>query len=83
MPDQSESLDGVRTYFAYNREAILRDVSVALLWTGSLAFMVDKIDWPMWTFFLIYFGVWYLYLQAVPPWESPDRTTAENESGSK
>lgn len=71
MSDRSSST-GYRAYIDHNREAIMRDVSVALLWTATVAFLVERMDWPMWSFFLIYFGLWAIYLQAVPSWESPE-----------
>ena len=61
----------LRAYVRHNQKAILRDVSVALLWTASIAFMVDQFQWPLWSFFVIYFGIWYVYLHAVPAWEDP------------
>lgn len=79
MSEESDE-SGFRAYFEHNREAILRDVSVALLWTGAIAFMVDQLDWPLWSFFTIYFGVWYIYLQAVPAWESLAEAEATNDS---
>lgn len=68
----------LRAYVEHNRKAILRDMSVALLWTGAIAFMVDQLEWPLWTFFTIYFGVWYIYMQAVPSWEKPPRAGTDS-----
>lgn len=68
----------LRAYIELNRKAILRDISVALLWTGAIAFMIDQMDWPLWTFFTIYFGTWFIYMQAVPSWESLQHDKNEN-----
>lgn len=72
MSNSDDPFERWLAYYRLNRKQILRDVSVALLWTGAVAFMIDQLDWPNWSFFVIYFGMWFLYLQIIPDWESLD-----------
>lgn len=72
MSNSDRPFERLLAYYQHNRKQILRDVSVALLWTGTVAFMIDQLDWPTWSFFVIYFGMWYLYLHIIPSWESLD-----------
>ncbi|MFC4248335.1 hypothetical protein ACFOZ7_15585 [Natribaculum luteum] len=72
MTDRDDPLERTYAYYRLNRKHVLRDVSVALLWTGAVAYMIDQLDWPIWSFFVIYFGMWYLYLQVIPSWNALD-----------